>query len=412
MVASVALRGQVVSFPIPRLPFILIFALAVAGVSGCAGEVSPSVRPEDDAGGLEALVQPSAPRCELASLTLRAVDAEREQLAMRFATRGPCALPSGGEELAELASGRVLRVPLGPVTVSRELLEPVGLGGLVANLEVTRVGDEGVLLVHLSAGALARLVRLPTHWVVELSTETAHQRAVGPVIVLDPGHGGSEPGTAHDELVEKELVLEISRVCRDLLESRIQGARVYLTREDDRDVPLMDRAGLANALEADVFVSIHLNGAAGIRAGGVNVFVLDPRAENHAARLAAQESGMDVEDVGELQRLLASVHRDTQLEASLDLAAHVQSWTVQAGRRYLPTLRDRGLRRADFAVLVGAQMPAVLVEASFLTVPREAEALRTERYRRLLAEGIAEGVARFLAEEAPPEYEAPLAVAF
>ncbi|MEM6962906.1 MAG: N-acetylmuramoyl-L-alanine amidase, partial [Myxococcota bacterium] len=100
-----------------------------------------------------------------------------------------------------------------------------------------------------------------------------------------------------------------------------------------------------------------------------------------------------------MQRLLAGLHREVQLEDSLRLAELVQGGTVSGARRVLPWLRDRGVKRAMFFVLVGASMPSVLVEASFLTQPREAKALRTEVYRQSLAEGIAEGIIRYAREK-------------
>ena len=129
--------------------------------------------------------------------------------------------------------------------------------------------------------------------------------------------------------------------------------------------------------------------------GGVATFVLDTDNDRHATRLAARENGTSASEVTGLQRILAGLHRDDQVAASRAAAALVQRTTLVAGRRVIPTLPDRGVKSAMFYVLVGARMPAILVEASFLTQPEEARHLRTERYRQTLAEGIADGVVRY-----------------
>jgi len=178
-----------------------------------------------------------------------------------------------------------------------------------------------------------------------------------------------------------------------------------LTRTDDLALPLEDRAARANALDADVFVSLHLNAAdEPVRIGGVTTFVLDTTNDRQAIRLAARENGTNAAHVSQLQRLLAGLHREEQLAGSRRLAEAVHRSTLTAGRRHLPSLPDRGVKSAMFYVLVGARMPAILLEASFLTKPAEADALKTDAYRQSLAQGIAVGILRYLAARAadPP----------
>jgi N-acetylmuramoyl-L-alanine amidase len=125
-------------------------------------------------------------------------------------------------------------------------------------------------------------------------------------------------------------------------------------------------------------------------------FVLDTTDDQAALRLAARENDTDIEGVSRLQLILASLFRRDQVERSRALADRVQRATLRSGRRLLPELNDRGVKSALFYVLVGAQMPAILVEASFITEPREAAALATDEYRQALADGIAEGIAQHL----------------
>lgn len=219
----------------------------------------------------------------------------------------------------------------------------------------------------------------------------------GPVVVLDPGHGGRETGTAHLGLVESRLALDLTKRTARTLRTIMPRARVVLTRNSDVSVSLAERTAIANAFDADVFVSIHLNGSSEpIRRGGVTTFVLDVSNDEQALRLAARENGTTPDQVSGIQGILANLHREGQLKRSKRLARHVQGATLAGGRKVLAELADRGVRNAMFYVLVGATMPAVLVEASFLTRDQEAEALRTPGYRRALAQGMAQGIARYL----------------
>lgn len=221
------------------------------------------------------------------------------------------------------------------------------------------------------------------------------QRAVR-TIVLDPGHGGDDHGARASGLRESDLTLDLCGRVRALLARRLPDARVILTRESDVFVSLEQRAAMANAIDADLFLSIHLNAAdEPVEHGGVTTFVLDTSNDRQALRLAARENGTSVAEVGDLARILASLHREEQVTASRAVAQQVHRATLRGGRRVLPRLYDRGVRSAMFYVLVGARMPAVLLEASFLSRPEEAEALATETYRQALAEGIADGIARW-----------------
>jgi N-acetylmuramoyl-L-alanine amidase len=175
---------------------------------------------------------------------------------------------------------------------------------------------------------------------------------------------------------------------------------VLLTRTDDVVVSLEARTAMANAAGADLFVSIHLNDSeVAIAHGGVTTFVLDTTEDAQALRLAARENGTTTAEVTGMTRLLAELQREDQVLASRRLADRVQQALLSRGRAVLPELADRGVRSALFAVLVGARMPAVLVEASFLTDPDELRALRTSRYRQALAEGIAEGIVHYVHRE-------------
>ncbi|MGB5812631.1 MAG: N-acetylmuramoyl-L-alanine amidase, partial [Polyangiales bacterium] len=272
--------------------------------------------------------------------------------------------------------------------------------GGVARVRVA--GPEPRVVVDLQPGAAGRVFYLtePYRIVIDVEARAARRaRNNAPVIVLDPGHGGHEPGAANDryDLVEAKLALDIATLTRSRLQSLIPGAHIILTRDGDTSLSLEARCALANSLEADVFVSIHLNAGSGdVTKGGVTTFVLDTTNNRQALRLAARENGTRTSKVTGIQALLAHHHRSGQSAQSRELADMIQRTTLDHGRRTLPSLTDRGVREAMFYVLVGARMPAVLVEASFLTYEPEARALTTPRYRRRLASGIASGIAAFL----------------
>lgn len=274
---------------------------------------------------------------------------------------------------------------------------PVEAGGL---LRVRTQGrDSGTRVTFdVAEDARFRSFVLDDPFRIVLDVERAGARAGGPVrrILLDPGHGGDDYGARAFGLEEADLVLDIAVRVRSALRQRLPEVQVLMTRETDDFVSLEQRAAMANSVGADAFLSIHLNSAdEPVARGGVTTFVLDTSDDAQAVRLAARENGTAIGEVDSLARLLASMHRDEQLTASRALADQVHRATLAAGREHLPRLHDRGVRSALFYVLVGARMPAVLLEASFLTREEEAEQLRRPAYRQSLAEGIADGVARW-----------------
>ena len=239
----------------------------------------------------------------------------------------------------------------------------------------------------------------PYRIVIDVNAARPSREKRRPLVVLDPGHGGQEPGAANDKhgLVESQLALNLAELTASRLRAIMPRARVLLTRSSDVGMSLEERCALANAMEADAFVSIHLNASSEpVRKGGITTFVLDTTNNRQALRLAARENGTRVAEVTGIQSLLAKHHRKTQAEGSLTLAGKIQRHTLKRGRTVLPKLTDRGVRRAMFYVLVGARMPSVLIEASFLTYEPEARALTKHRYRRALADGMASGIASYL----------------
>jgi N-acetylmuramoyl-L-alanine amidase len=283
----------------------------------------------------------------------------------------------------------------------------VGRGGLERVRTFVLDGERVRVSFDVTATSAYRLFFLsePFRVVMDFREETRGKPApAGPqwTIALDPGHGGEQCGAkGPNGLKESHVALAIARRVRQALRRQAPGARVVMTRDEDRVVSLEERAAIANAVDADLFVSIHLNAShAADDLGGLATFVLDTADDQAALRLAALENDMDMEAVSRLQLILASLYRRDQVDRSRALANEVQRSTLRSARQLLPALHDRGVKSALFYVLVGAQMPAILVEGSFISRPDEAAALATDEYRQALADGIAGGILQYL-ERAP-----------
>ncbi|MFW2389588.1 MAG: N-acetylmuramoyl-L-alanine amidase [Polyangiales bacterium] len=276
--------------------------------------------------------------------------------------------------------------------------QSVGRGGL-QRVRLATPNPRVVLDLRPAAKGTVFFLTDPYRIVIDVSAARATRTKRRPLVVLDPGHGGDEPGAANDRfgLVESRVALDLAERTASRLRAIMPRSRVMLTRTTDVGLSLEERCALANSMEADAFVSIHLNASSEpVRRGGVTTFVLDTTNNRQALRLAARENGTRVAEVTGIQSLLAKHHRKSQAEGSLSLAGKIQRHSLKHGRSVLPGLSDRGVRRAMFYVLVGARMPSVLVEASFLTYEPEARALTKQRYRRALADGIASGIASYL----------------
>ena len=221
-----------------------------------------------------------------------------------------------------------------------------------------------------------------------------------PKIVLDPGHGGHDPG-AQGYAVEKDVTLAIAKRLATILHERL-GATAILTRTDDATLALADRTARANAEGADLFVSIHTNASPGGRLHGVETYYLNNTADRATIRLAAMENGLSlpgpVPARADLRYILSDLVQVGKMEESIGLASAVQRGLVGHLRRRYSGVTDLGVKQGPFYVLVGAYMPCILVETSFLTHRSEGRRLATAPYRDAVAEGLYTGIARFLAD--------------
>ena len=212
-------------------------------------------------------------------------------------------------------------------------------------------------------------------------------------IVIDPGHGGKDPGAVGFGLKEKEIVLDIALRLKGLLKSD-PTYEIYLTRETDLFVPLEARTTYANQKKADLFVSLHVNAYKQASKQGVETYYLSARATDEAAQaLAAFENAMSRQSMSSLGPILKRIFRSTKIEESRSLAGVVQSNLV--GQMKAP---DRGVKRAPFVVLIGATMPAVLAEIGFISNRSDAKLLGQKGYRQRIAQGLAEAARSYTAQ--------------
>lgn len=215
-------------------------------------------------------------------------------------------------------------------------------------------------------------------------------------IVIDPGHGGYDTGTiGPNGLQEKDLVLDVSHRLGKLLESRM-GEEVVYTRRDDTFIPLETRTAIANQEQADLFVSVHANSSHDPDARGVETYYLNFTSSPDALEVAARENAVSEKSIHELQDLVKKIALREKIEESQEFASDVEGALHNGLAAKNPGLRDRGVKKAPFIVLIGANMPSILAEISFVSNPGDERRLRSAEYRQRIAESLYRGIAKYV----------------
>jgi N-acetylmuramoyl-L-alanine amidase len=209
-------------------------------------------------------------------------------------------------------------------------------------------------------------------------------------VFLDAGHGGKDPGAVHNEVVEREVALDVTRRVGRLLRNR--GLDVRYSREKDRYVSLGERTRQANNVKADLFVSVHINAAVDPKVSGFETYYLDIAGNAAVARLATVENAGSDKKMGEINAVLADFMLSARTHESRRLAQLLQGGALARLNKTRYTVKDGGVKAAPFHVLIGTGMPAVLVELGYCSNAAEARRLADPAYRKVLAEGIAEGI--------------------
>ena len=213
-------------------------------------------------------------------------------------------------------------------------------------------------------------------------------------IVIDPGHGGKDPGAVSQARQEKQIALRLSKVLRDILVKK--GYNVRLTRETDVFLPLRKRTQFATNQKADLFISIHTNASTSGQAAGIETYYL-ALASDESARLTAMRENAGAEyNMKELDALVGRILKESKSTESRRLAELIQA-QLASGKQ----VRNRGVKHAPFVVLIGTKVPAVLVEVGFISNPTEGQKLTTKAYQRQLANAIAKGIEQYI-KNVPP----------
>lgn len=274
--------------------------------------------------------------------------------------------------------------------------------GVVKRIRLGKRKKGARVVLDLSQKAFHRVFYLPEPFrlIIDLSLDSpeisASPREIRRV-VLDPGHGGHDPGAVGPNgLREKDVALDIAHRAAPLL-AREVGVSTLLTRDVDSYVPLDERSARANAFHADLFISIHLNASADRDSRGVMSFVLDASRDSVASKIAARENASSEAAAAELANSLSRIESVQRRTASETFAALLQRATGASLRQKYDEILDHGVRSAGFYVLAGAAMPAVLFEGSFISNPVEARRLNQQDYRQRLADSIVNAVRAYRA---------------
>jgi len=219
-------------------------------------------------------------------------------------------------------------------------------------------------------------------------------------VVVDPGHGGSDPGAIGPKgLYEKDVVLDVAKKLGEILKEKY-NMEVIFTRDEDVFIPLEERTAIANSHKADLFISIHANASPHKFARGIETYILNWTNDEEAIRVAARENSISFKKMklvqNELQLILHDLARDNKRDESMRLAYSVQTSIVDILKEDYKEIIDLGVKRALFYVLVGAEMPSILAEISFISNPEEEKRLSHENYRVKIAEAMAKGIEGYI----------------
>jgi N-acetylmuramoyl-L-alanine amidase len=215
-------------------------------------------------------------------------------------------------------------------------------------------------------------------------------------IIIDPGHGGRDPGAiGGDGLKEKDVMLKLANLVAEKVRRELK-CQVILTRSSDISLPLEKRTAIANIKKADLFISLHLNAHKYKKVRGVETYFLNIALDEDAMNLAARENATSRKNISDLQMILNDLMLNTKINESNRLAGFVQKGLVKELQRKYKKIRNRGVRQAPFYVLIGAEMPAVLVEVGYITNTMENRRFKGETYLKRAASGIVKGIDSYI----------------
>ncbi len=237
----------------------------------------------------------------------------------------------------------------------------------------------------------------PEKDMVPMKLSLAQQLGLGiQKIVIDPGHGGKDPGASAFGLYEKDIVLKIGKKLAPILAQKT-GAEVILTRNTDIFIPLEERTAIANTQAADLFISLHINAHPSPKVHGLETYYLNLSTNAEAMRVAAFENATSTHQMSDLQDILSDIMKNSKINESSRLASFVHNSLCQGFKDSQEAkFKNLGVKQAPFYVLIGAQMPAILIEIAFLTSPDDSRQLADNAFLDVVVEDIAEGVQQYI----------------
>ncbi len=298
------------------------------------------------------------------------------------------------------------------ITIGGKVLKAIRIGQfapdtvrIVFDLETTlydfrvfSLEDPSRLVIDI----ISRQPKTPDELKQELKTESnIVPKLLRRTVVIDPGHGGHDPGAVGPGgLFEKDVVLDISLMIREIMQKEYPFYEVILTRDRDIFIPLDRRAVIANRINADIFVSVHTNASYNRLARGIETYLLNWTDDEEAMKVAARENNMSLERMRQVQSelgfILASLARESKRDESIKLAGYIQRSLISAVQSRHPEVADRGVRQALFYVLLDAEMPSALLEVGFISNREEERLLENRAHREKLARSIASGIHSYL----------------
>lgn len=230
------------------------------------------------------------------------------------------------------------------------------------------------------------------------SSDIARQLALGVrKIVIDPGHGGKDPGAPGyvKGVWEKDIVLKLATTLAQKLRKRL-NCEVLLTRTTDRKLTLEERTAIANTQRADLFISMHCNAAKSKKLSGIETYILNLATDEQAIAVAARENATSAKNISDLAYILNDLMKHAKIEESTRLANDVHKAMITGMKKRYSKIRDLGVKQAPFYVLLGARMPAILIESSFISNKTECQRLMTGSYRNDICNAIANGIEKYI----------------
>jgi N-acetylmuramoyl-L-alanine amidase len=214
-------------------------------------------------------------------------------------------------------------------------------------------------------------------------------------IVLDPGHGGKDPGAMAYNMAEKDIVLKVAQKLAPILSKKL-GCKVILTRNSDVFLPLEERTAIANTNDADLFISLHTNASSSSKAYGLETYFLNLTTNTEAMRVAAFENATSTHQMSDLQNILANILKNSKINESSRLAQMVHHSIITGLQKNFSHVKNLGVKQAPFYVLIGAEMPAILVEMAFISNSEDAQHLQNDRFLDNVANNISSGIHSYM----------------